>query len=1766
MKLIGNYSEDVKNLIEGGDQYTIPSDIIPIYTEQEYQVALQESPILPGETFSNGFPITSAEGGAAGPPQLIPNESAIGTTKPILYSAYQERPIIKLNVLSSIDVFRGSFELEFNKDYYIKNDKIFLKPNELLDRQEYRAGDYNLNFDFLRRLNVTNTETDNRELYLAEISPSRKEIRLNTEPKNLDQIETQQNQISKFLHNSQHPEPTSPFYQPYKFEGFIELNGGVLIPINAFAFDNVSNQGRNLSLILKLNEEFPTGINLYDRSIRIVRKWFESQSQLITFIDKENLATGGGKPLPVDTSYITENSFIDDRIESYENLSTGSLDIISDITLNKKDQNLNIDFSEFSNHVFFGSAVNKLENFKNKMVKLEGLYSQISSSLSISSSIVEKQVREQLFDSVRKEKENFTVYERFMYNDNQTTTPNSAPGLGVNLAGNNFKNSYKSGNTPLNSYTILSGSNAEGFDRLHQKTVSSTEADYIHLFTDLYNVEQPPFFNTNDFVYLSFILRSTGSADQLHISGGLANLETNNIGYKGYGYRRDYQIPSNAFSGSVLSNPVPTGSHYQRYIFRSQQNYFRPKESEKDVFNISDYTSTSTAWEILSGSNVQSASTAGGIGNGFAYGIRDSSGQQTQYIFPSIVDRNNLSNTFTFVTGSLLPQGDLFPVYINTGINNAKFTDVRVSYKDPTNVHPFSQIYRPPSGSYAGSDEWNNWYSGIYASASLYDKNNIHSLVNNLPLEFREKSDHLVLRTFVNMLGEQFDLLRNYIDNYLNFYKLGYTNPNSMPDNLLPILGDTVGWELLNTQNKNTSIEDYATSTAGDEIGVQAVINSTWKKILTNLMYVYKTKGTTEAINSLLNLYGFDSNGFKMREYGGSIAEHNPTIITNDSQEFLEGMTNIKGNVSYVKSVEPFPMINFRGTNSLGVDWWRNDTTPNGIEFVFNADKSLTNQTILRSSGSNNDLWDLRLIPSASSTQFSQLQFRLNTTPSGSGAITNSAISMSSPYVDFQNGNIYNVFLQRLYVTGSTPNHLANFTQSYHMFVARKDDDKIRNVSATSMSCHISGANFNFVEQAAAKESKNLFVGETLSGSVAEIRAWDSYVSMSKFKQHTLNYRSTVTNTITGSVANLIYRYPFDENIVNWSTNPNSASLKVHDANSQNVKDYSIFIASQSNFNYATTMTEQTFYRLGVKGTDKLPNDNQTNLTPKVTVVGSLDPDQVSVQDPTDASGQPERQFTNQFGRDVSYVNAIDTLVMNAMPDFRIDDFIGDPDEQLTDTYEDLMKLRKALLIDPDVKIDVEKNIRAVENILTDEVKETLEIMTPAKTNFEMFYDIKNDTLFRSKIPKRAQLQTKLNPNKAIGVIDADKFDEPTVVSIVNENKAIGNIDADQFDEPTVTSFANNNVKEGKIDADQWDEPTIVSTLNHNVKNSVPIETQELTIGSEYQNINSPSVNIEMVDTSRSRLGNVFNATADKMNEFFLGPKNHIAKNAGTASNQRFFKSINPGVHGDYNTYKFESRFTFKTIGDTERFHNSQSHHDVFSSFRNRHFVDQNHPQRYIYNSFFGSDGAATVDGRMVGRTRFFRTDSDGNITYPSNHYIHARTSKDQLLNLIYKGTQHGGSNPTQDPIKNDPQPKISAYTISVAGSDTINRIKVDRPISKNIRLIKLSVEGNAGSFTFNLFKRTKILSSKTLNANSPTHPSKDSIKFNLVGDVKDYNFTIVPITSNKFVDGVRVQKEKQGGQLVQKASISISRNPNGSAKGRFTKITGDFVLTIRIR
>ena len=248
--------------------------------------------------------------------------------------------------------------------------------------------------------------------------------------------------------------------------------------------------------------------------------------------------------------------------------------------------------------------------------------------------------------------------------------------------------------------------------------------------------------------------------------------------------------------------------------------------------------------------------------------------------------------------------------------------------------------------------------------------------------------------------------------------------------------------------------------------------------------------------------------------------------------------------------------------------------------------------------------------------------------------------------------------------------------------------------------------------------------------------------------------------------------------------------------------------------------------------------------------------------------------------------------------------------------------------------------------------------------------------------------------------------------------------------------------------------------LNQNkYEKSIDVLTDELGITSTVNDKvhTNESAPLDIVNLSNSSNQTVFNVEPNNFTDLLLGSKNEFYKNSGIGVNNTFFKSGNPGSDGNYNTYRYEDRFFFNSIGDTEEFFpvsasyknrtglNAKQpfhHHDNFRHFGNRYFVDSG--SGYTYNSFFGGDDV-TVDGRMVGRTLFFKTDINGNITYPINHYFKVGTSKDGLTNLIYKGTQNDGSNPPQFDKELDVSPKIPAYTINVGGSDTTRKLKVIR-------------------------------------------------------------------------------------------------------------------------
>ena len=74
----------------------------------------------------------------------------------------------------------------------------------------------------------------------------------------------------------------------------------------------------------------------------------------------------------------------------------------------------------------------------------------------------------------------------------------------------------------------------------------------------------------------------------------------------------------------------------------------------------------------------------------------------------------------------------------------------------------------------------------------------------------------------------------------------------------------------------------------------------------------------------------------------------------------------------------------------------------------------------------------------------------------------------------------------------------------------------------------------------------------------------------------------------------------------------------------------------------------------------------------------------------------PAVEVINKIGKTYSYVDAIDALVVNAMSDFVLDDYLDDYDNN--GIYDELITLRKQLIDERLIKVDVAQNLSAVES------------------------------------------------------------------------------------------------------------------------------------------------------------------------------------------------------------------------------------------------------------------------------------------------------------------------------------------------------------------------------------------------------------------------------------------------------------------------------------
>ncbi len=214
------------------------------------------------------------------------------------------------------------------------------------------------------------------------------------------------------------------------------------------------------------------------------------------------------------------------------------------------------------------------------------------------------------------------------------------------------------------------------------------------------------------------------------------------------------------------------------------------------------------------------------------------------------------------------------------------------------------------------SSEAQSWFTGIVSSASMFDLNNMNSLRKIVPehVYVDPSNDQYIL--FIDMIGHYFDLIYAYVNQLTYINKRYESLTEGFAKDLVYSIGQSLG---LNAENGAVmdDLWSYFLGTTRDgalqsptyAFSVEDRTKEVWKRIIANLPYLLKTKGTSRGIRALINCYGIPSTILRVREFGGP----EPTYYSATQEEYdqfyyglyLSGSTSITApTVSGLKALE----------------------------------------------------------------------------------------------------------------------------------------------------------------------------------------------------------------------------------------------------------------------------------------------------------------------------------------------------------------------------------------------------------------------------------------------------------------------------------------------------------------------------------------------------------------------------------------------------------------------------------------------------------------------------------------------------------------------------------------------------------------------------------------------------------------------------------------------------------------------------------------------
>jgi len=531
------------------------------------------------------------------------------------------------------------------------------------------------------------------------------------------------------------------------------------------------------------------------------------------------------------------------------------------------------------------------------------------------------------------------------------------------------------------------------------------------------------------------------------------------------------------------------------------------------------------------------------------------------------------------------------------------------------------------------SSEVIGWYENIISSASNYDYNNKHRLVNNLPLHVQNDDEGQEFVLFFDMLGQHFDTTWVYTKSLAKSKKLEHKYQDGISNEFVYQMLESLGWDAdMGVQSQALWQYAYGNWNADrDERGIDETSksissgksnqNEIWRRILNNLPYLLKHKGTKRALHALMSCYGIPSSLLTVMEFGG------PRDTT-------------KGGTTKFTYDDRTASINISGSSKIEIPWksFEGDF-PNSVEVRVNSEIRQDQQIIYGSD------WSVDVIQDTGSLARFQL--------------TVGTESASTEPMPFFNDEYTQIVVNR--ETGSLGN--SDFT----LYAKEGFQERIRNEVFITLSAPSSSW----------ESGTSIFIGDTtFTGSLDEIRLWNTALNELVIENHTLLPDAINGNHSSASSEDLLFRndfeYPKDRGT--YSDIKNVAIKQTYTTSSIASGFDSITEYPYNYTPYERTVTAQV-PQSGFNYSNKVRFENQYNLDGSEIGDGGIG---LSYRDrSTQKSFDQSPIDSDKLGLFFSPIKEINMDILRSVGPINVDDFIGNPSDDYNDSYTDLTTFRE---------------------------------------------------------------------------------------------------------------------------------------------------------------------------------------------------------------------------------------------------------------------------------------------------------------------------------------------------------------------------------------------------------------------------------------------------------------------------------------------------------